>query len=108
MASVIKIPIIEIKPIVILNQNEKEVMQNQNAIQKILSIQSQIHQSQEKENIFLLEQDKQSNKELFSNCIKVFTNRLGTKIVPYWEFPNGCWDKMVAENLGLLNVKSCD
>jgi hypothetical protein len=35
--------------------------------------------------------------------LKVFTNRLGTKIVPYWEFPNGCWDKEKAESLGLLN-----
>jgi hypothetical protein len=23
--------------------------------------------------------------------------------VPYWEFPNGCWDKEKAMELGLLN-----
>ncbi len=36
------------------------------------------------------------------NCIKVFTDKLGKKIVPYWKFPNGCWDKATAIQLGLL------
>jgi CRISPR/Cas system Type II protein with McrA/HNH and RuvC-like nuclease domain len=36
------------------------------------------------------------------NCIKVFTDKLGKKVVPYWEFPNGCWDKVKAKELGLM------
>ncbi|HEY5462589.1 MAG TPA: HNH endonuclease domain-containing protein [Hanamia sp.] len=37
------------------------------------------------------------------NIIKVFTYKLGKKVVPYWEFPNGCWDKEKAMELGLIN-----
>ena len=40
--------------------------------------------------------------EMMQNCIKVFTDKLGKKVVPYWEFPNGCWDKAKAKELGLI------
>lgn len=46
---------------------------------------------------------KYGDTKMWQRCIKVFTDKLGRKIVPYWEFPNGCWDKDVAEKLGLLN-----
>ncbi len=41
--------------------------------------------------------------EMLQTCIKVFTDKLGKKVVPYWEFPNGCWDKNKAKSLGLTN-----
>jgi len=40
--------------------------------------------------------------EMMQTCIKVFTDKLGKKVVPYWEFPNGCWDKEKAIELGLI------
>jgi hypothetical protein len=46
--------------------------------------------------------------EMMQSCIKVFTDKLGKKVIPYWEFPNGCWDKVTAERLGLINSKSYD
>lgn len=52
--------------------------------------------------------EEQSETEKFGsafyrdNCIKVFTDKLGKKIIPYWKFPNGCWDKATAIQLGLL------
>ena len=39
---------------------------------------------------------------MWQRCIKVFTDKLGKKIVPYWKFPNGCWSKEKAEELGLI------
>ena len=35
------------------------------------------------------------------NCIKVYIDRLGKKVVPYWKFPNGCWNKETAKNFNL-------
>ncbi len=49
----------------------------------------------------LIEEIKYGNQPMLQRCIKVFTNRLGTKIVPYWKFPNGIWDNAAAKNLGL-------
>ena len=46
--------------------------------------------------------------EMLQSCIKVFTDKLGKKVVPYWEFPNGCWDKEKAIELGLINLKPND
>ena len=40
--------------------------------------------------------------DMMQNCIKVFTDKLGKKVVPYWEFPNGCWNKERAIELGLI------
>lgn len=40
--------------------------------------------------------------EMMQTCIKVFTDKLGKKVVPYWEFPNGCWDNKRAKELGLI------
>ena len=40
--------------------------------------------------------------EMLQSCIKVFTDKLGKKIVPFWEFKNGCWDKERAIELGLI------
>ena len=42
------------------------------------------------------------SKDAMQSCIKVFTDKLGKKIVPYWEFKNGCWDKERAIELGLI------
>ena len=39
--------------------------------------------------------------DILERCIKIFTNKLGDKIVPYWKFPNGCWDKETAQKLEL-------
>jgi hypothetical protein len=40
------------------------------------------------------------NKELFENCIKVFVDKLGKRVVPYWEFKDGCWNNADARKLG--------
>jgi hypothetical protein len=48
------------------------------------------------------ETEKFGNSFTRDNCIKVFTDKLGKKIVPYWKFPNGCWDKQRAIELGLI------
>lgn len=44
---------------------------------------------------------KYGDTKTWQRCIKVFTDKLGKKVVPYWEFPNGCWDKEKAIELGL-------
>ena len=51
------------------------------------------------------EEIKYGKKDMLQRCIKLFSNRLGTKIVPYWEFKNtnGCWDNKRALDLGLIN-----
>jgi CRISPR-associated endonuclease Csn1 len=56
----------------------------------------------------LIEEIKYGTAPMLQRCIKVFTNRLGTKIEPYWKFPNGCWNKEVAKNLGLVNKQQYD
>ena len=42
---------------------------------------------------------------LFQNCVKVFIDKLGKKVIPYWEFPNGCWDNEKARELDLTLKK---
>jgi CRISPR-associated endonuclease Csn1 len=49
-----------------------------------------------------IEEIKYGVVEMMQSCIKVFTDKLGKKIVPYWEFPNGSWDKEIAKELGLV------
>jgi CRISPR-associated endonuclease Csn1 len=49
------------------------------------------------------EEIKYGIAEMMQNCIKVFTSKLGKKVVPYWEFPNGCWNKEKARELGLIH-----
>jgi CRISPR/Cas system Type II protein with McrA/HNH and RuvC-like nuclease domain len=49
------------------------------------------------------EEIKYGTKPMLQKIIKVFINPLGKKIVPYWEFPNGCWDKLRAIELGLIS-----
>jgi CRISPR/Cas system Type II protein with McrA/HNH and RuvC-like nuclease domain len=48
-----------------------------------------------------IEAIKYGDTKMWQHCIKVFTDKLGKKIVPYWEFPNGCWDKETAIKLEL-------
>ncbi len=50
-----------------------------------------------------VEEIKYGNIPMLQRCIKVFTDKLGKKIVPYWKFPNGCWDRQSARELGLIN-----
>ncbi len=50
-----------------------------------------------------MEEIKYGVVEMMQSCIKVFTDKLGKKVVPYWEFPNGCWDKERAKELGLID-----
>ena len=49
-----------------------------------------------------IEEIKYGTVPMLQSCIKVFTDKLGKKIVPYWEFPNGCWSKEKALVLGLI------
>lgn len=48
------------------------------------------------------EEIKYGTVPMLQRCIKVFTDKLGKKVVPYWEFPNGCWNKEKAKELGLI------
>ena len=48
-----------------------------------------------------IEEIKYGTVPMLQRCIKVFTDKLGKKVVPYWEFPNGCWNKNRAEELEL-------
>lgn len=50
----------------------------------------------------LSEEIKYGTVDMLQRCIKVFTDKLGRKIVPYWEFPNGCWNNQKAKALGLF------
>ncbi len=47
----------------------------------------------------LTEEIKYGTSSMLQRCIKVFTNNLGNKIIPYWEFANGIWNKTQAEKL---------
>ena len=49
------------------------------------------------------EEIKYGDTKTWQNCIKVFTDKLGKKVVPYWEFSNGCWEKERADELGLTS-----
>lgn len=62
-------------------------------------VKSLFHNSELKEQI---EEIKYGTVPMLQRCIKVFTDKLGRKIVPYWEFSNGCWNKKQAKQLGLL------
>ncbi|MCF8460328.1 MAG: hypothetical protein K9G46_06365 [Flavobacteriales bacterium] len=48
------------------------------------------------------EEIKYGKPEMLDRCIKVFSDGLGKKLVPYWEFPNGSWDQPKAQELGLV------
>ena len=48
------------------------------------------------------EEIKYGTVPMLQRCIKVFTDKLGKKVVPYWKFQNGCWNKETAKELGLL------
>jgi CRISPR/Cas system Type II protein with McrA/HNH and RuvC-like nuclease domain len=50
----------------------------------------------------LTEEIKSGDTQMWQRCIKVFSNKLGTKVIPYWEFPDGCWNKDKARELGLI------
>ncbi len=50
-----------------------------------------------------VEEIKYGTVPMLQHCIKVFTDKLGKKIIPYWEFPNGCWDEDAAKRVGLIN-----
>lgn len=50
----------------------------------------------------LSEEIKYGTVDMLQRCIKVFTDRLGSKIVPYSSFPSGCWNKQRAKELGLI------
>lgn len=55
----------------------------------------------------LTEEIKYGTVPMLQRCIKVFADKLGRKIVPFWEFPNGRWDNQKAIELGLIaNNKS--
>ena len=43
------------------------------------------------------------SKDDIQSIIKVFTDKLGRKVVPYWEFENGSWNKEKAKELGLIS-----
>jgi CRISPR-associated endonuclease Csn1 len=49
-----------------------------------------------------IEKIKYGTVPMLQCCIKVFTDKLGKKVVPYWEFPNGCWERERAKVLGLI------
>ncbi|MDZ4667428.1 MAG: HNH endonuclease domain-containing protein [bacterium] len=48
------------------------------------------------------EEVKYGTVPMLQYCIKVFIDNLGKKIVPYWEFENGCWNKEKAKEMGLF------
>lgn len=45
---------------------------------------------------------KYGDTKIWQRCIKLFIDKLGNKIVPYWEFQNGCWNREKAKELGLI------
>jgi hypothetical protein len=49
----------------------------------------------------LSEEIKYGTVPMLQRCVKVFTDKLGRKIIPFWEFPNGCWNSVKAKELGL-------
>jgi CRISPR-associated endonuclease Csn1 len=49
------------------------------------------------------EEIKYGTVPMLQRCIKVFTDKLGKKVTPYWVFPNGCWNKEIAKQLGLVD-----
>ena len=49
-----------------------------------------------------IEEIKYGTVDMLQRCIKVFTDKLGTKVIPYWEFTNGSWNKETAKKLGLI------
>jgi hypothetical protein len=51
-----------------------------------------------------IEEIKYGTVPMLQRCIKVFSDKLGKKVVPYWVFPNGCWDKEKAKELGLITM----
>lgn len=48
------------------------------------------------------EEIKYGTVGMLQTCIKVYTNRLGTKVIPYTKFENGIWNKEDAILNGLL------
>jgi len=97
-AKEISIPIIEIK-------TDKGNL-TEDAIKKIektkLIFSTSADSKKKKENSTIDEDIIPYDQILFQNCVKVFTDKLGKKIVPYWEFKNGCWDRERAKELGII------
>jgi hypothetical protein len=78
---------------------EKEIKN----LQKAIFFKSTIDKKgNQKEANPIIETTAPIRKEDIQKIIKVYIDKLGKKVVPYWEFPNGCWDKKKAKELGLL------
>ncbi|MFT4152711.1 type II CRISPR RNA-guided endonuclease Cas9 [Parafilimonas sp.] len=73
-------------------------------IEKMKNIFNTTKKAEEKnKNRFIEESIIVKNKEMFENCYKVYVNKLGKKVAPYWEFENGCWNKEDANRLGFIS-----
>ncbi|MBI2968458.1 MAG: hypothetical protein HYY40_11700 [Bacteroidetes bacterium] len=95
-ADKIKIPINEVN-------TAKMQDKVQNKIETMKTKYNKTENSKEKtDNKFLEEKIILGRDYLWQNCIKVYVDKLGKKVVPYWEFKSGCWDKERAKELGLL------
>ncbi|MFH1004959.1 MAG: type II CRISPR RNA-guided endonuclease Cas9 [Bacteroidota bacterium] len=110
-AQEIKIPITDIKTQTILNKEIINVIKNEKASKNLLEMKSKFVNAKDakekNENAFIKEQKIFREESLFQNCIKVYTNKLGTKVVPYTKFKNGIWNKEDAIKTGLLNDRTC-
>ncbi len=51
----------------------------------------------------IVESAELKNDTVQQKLIKVFTDKLGKKIIPYWEFENGSWNKDDATRLKLIS-----
>jgi len=72
-------------------------------IEKMKNIFNTTEDAYEKnKNRFIDEQVIYKNKDMFENCIKVYIDKLGKKVVPYWQFKYGCWNKDDAKAQGLI------
>ena len=97
LAHAIEIPINEVN-------TAKMIDEVRNKIEEMKSTYNNENASAEEKNKnkTIKEQEKFKAKEMFKNCHKVYVDKLGKKIVPYWEFKNGCWNKEDAERLGFI------
>ena len=85
-----------------LKEHKLEIDKKEKTINKLLKV-IEFKQNEDKPVAPIEETIQIKSYDEMQKIIKVFTNKLGKKIVPYWRFQNGCWNKEKAKELGIIN-----
>lgn len=97
LANTIEIPVNEVNTAKMIDEVRNKIEEMKNTYNN-----ENAAAEEKNKNKIIKEQERFKAIEMFENCYKVYIDKLGKKVVPYWEFEKGCWNKKDAERLGLI------